>query len=53
MVSLETLCRLLGLSEQSTQEAIRLEAWGHTRGEIIEDVPELKSKFDKANRVLA
>ena len=44
-MELKTLCRLIGLSEPSTFEALRLEAWGHTRDEIIEDVQELHDAF--------
>jgi hypothetical protein len=43
-MSLETLCRLLGISEESTKSALKLEAWGWPREEILEDVAELKSK---------
>ena len=49
-MELETLCMLVGLSPQSTAEAVRLEAWGHERGEIIEDVPELKAKFEQVKK---
>lgn len=50
-MSLETLCALLGLSPQSTAEAIRLEAWGHSREEIVEDIAELRSKFTNREKV--
>jgi len=50
-MSLETLCALLGISAQSTAEALKLEAWGWPRGDIIEDVAELKSKLIDRSQV--
>jgi len=50
-VELSTLCDLLGISQQGKDQALKLEAWGWPRGDIIEDVPELKSKLTERSRV--